>query len=550
VNGKERTSGGGTQNGERHARSRSAGMLLAWIFFLAVSLLTLNLPDHPDALTVASFLRLPVEVPLIALLLVTLRGHLAAVFRWLVTALLGIILFLKLADIGTQSAFQRPFNPYLDGKMLVDGWNLLSGAIGTGVAAGSLVILLFSCLAFLVLSLHSLRTVANTPSPQRERLRAAVAAVAVAVVVAAALPLRLPFAVEAGALPYLTSRTTLIATSISDMAAFERQLLAPSQAREPAPDFANVTGRDVILIFVESYGRSAIEDSRYAPTMGPRLAEVEQQLQDKGFASVSRWITSPTVAGLSWLAHGTFLSGLWVDNQARYDRLMMSDRPTLNKLFSEAGWQSVGVMPAITMDWPEAAYYGYDRVLAARDLGYRGKPFNWVTMPDQYTLSALQRQVRDRPDRRPVMAEVALISSHAPWTPVASLVNWNAVGDGTIFDTQATSGPTPQEVWSDPDRVRQHYIRTVDYSLQTIGSYIATYGGDALFIVIGDHQPASLVTGPEASRAVPMHVISRDAALLARFKAQGFTDGLHPRPDGEMPMSAVKDLLIEALSRR
>ena len=50
--------------------------------------------------------------------------------------------------------------------------------------------------------------------------------------------------------------------------------------------------------------------------------------------------------------------------------------------------------PAITMDWPEASYYGYDEVFASNDLGYRGKPFNWITMPDQYTLSAFDRLAR------------------------------------------------------------------------------------------------------------------------------------------------------------
>ena len=50
-------------------------------------------------------------------------------------------------------------------------------------------------------------------------------------------------------------------------------------------------------------------------------------------------------------------------------------------------------MPAITLPWPEADWFGYDRVLAARDLGYRGQPFNWVTMPDQFTLAAFERQL-------------------------------------------------------------------------------------------------------------------------------------------------------------
>jgi hypothetical protein len=226
---------------------------------------------------------------------------------------------------------------------------------------------------------------------------------------------------------------------------------------------------------------------------------------------------------------------------------MASRRPSLNRLFAGAGWETVAVMPAITMDWPEAAYYGYDRILAAGNLGYRGKPFNWITMPDQYTLSAFQRLVRDKQDRKPVMAEIALISSHAPWTPVASMVDWDSVGDGQVFDAQATSGDPPAVVWSDPQRVRRQYIQTIDYSLEALSSYIARYGDDAVFLVIGDHQPAAIVTGPKASRAVPFSVISRDAALVNRFRADGFDAGMRPKSPGEQPMSSVYDRLIELL---
>ena len=41
-------------------------------------------------------------------------------------------------------------------------------------------------------------------------------------------------------------------------------------------------------------------------------------------------------------------------------------------------------MPAISMAWPEGQYYGYDHVYNAHNFGYRGLPFNWVTLPDQY----------------------------------------------------------------------------------------------------------------------------------------------------------------------
>ena len=103
----------------------------------------------------------------------------------------------------------------------------------------------------------------------------------------------------------------------------------------------------------------------------------------------SGFLTAPMVGGQSWLAHASLLSGLWIDNQGRYRALLASPRRTLLHLAQAAGWRTAAVMPAITLAWPEAGYFGYDRVLAAADLGYRGLPFNWVTMPDQFTLGVV-----------------------------------------------------------------------------------------------------------------------------------------------------------------
>src|SRR5690606_4076998 len=182
------------------------------------------------------------------------------------------------------------------------------------------------------------------------------------------------------------------------------------------PLFERLQGKDVVVVFVESYGRTALEHPLFAPTLNSVLERAETSLDEAGFATRSAWLRSPTVGGLSWLAHATALSGLWIDSQLRHDSLLRSERPTLNRLFQQAGWRTVGVMPAITMPWPEGSYYGYDQFYAAADLGYRGAPFNWVTMPDQYVLSAFQQLERNTHPRTPVMAEIALISSHAPWT--------------------------------------------------------------------------------------------------------------------------------------
>ncbi|MGH6861706.1 MAG: sulfatase-like hydrolase/transferase, partial [Phyllobacterium sp.] len=311
-----------------------------------------------------------------------------------------------------------------------------------------------------------------------------------------------------------------------------------------------LAGKDVILVFVESYGESALRDPRYAGPLRRRLQAMEQQITTAGLSARSGWLGSPTMGGLSWLAHGTLLSGLWVDSQQRYDRLIVSERTSLNQIFRQSGWRSVAVMPAITMAWPEAGYFGYDRVYAAADLGYRGKPFNWVTMPDQYTLSAFETRERSRP-HGPVMAEIALISSHAPWTPIPRLLDWPSVGDGTVFNAQAQAGDPPEVVWRDPDRVRSHYAASIDYTLEVLGSYMATHGKNTVFILLGDHQPAPLVTGQDASRTVPVHLISDDPLLLDRLDATRWGRGMTPGNDlTTQPMDRLREELVRAFSGR
>ncbi len=151
---------------------------------------------------------------------------------------------------------------------------------------------------------------------------------------------------------YLGDRLTLVVKSVEDMRVFEAELAQGRGPLETAGLFGRLKDQDVVLIFVESYGRSAVEDPRYAGTVRPRLERVQAEIEKAGLASASAWVTSPTVGGLSWLAHGTLLSGLWVDSQARYDRLMISSQPSLNRLFAQAGWKSIAAMPAITMEWP------------------------------------------------------------------------------------------------------------------------------------------------------------------------------------------------------
>lgn len=510
----------------------------------------INLPDHPDALSLTSFFGIPLETPLLVLILILAPRDWLKWLAPIFVFLLGTLLFLKLADMGTQAAFQRPFNPYLDIKMIGDGWNVLSRSIGVGAGALSLVIGILSFATLLLLFNWACRF---PLSLRLKPLGQVSMSMLILLIGAAVLPkLRADgspsFVVEARALPYLAQRIELIGRSVADMREFEREIARPDPVASHSNLMKRLAGQDVILIFVESYGRSAVEDVRYASQTSARFEAMSTAFKSAGYQVASRWVTSPTVGGMSWLAHGTLLSGLWIDSQARYDRLMTSGRKSLNRLFKDAGWQTVAAMPAITLDWPESAYFGYDSIFAAEDLGYRGKPFNWITMPDQYTLSAIQRLARNPQPRPNVMIETALISSHAPWTPVPHMLDWAAVGDGRVFDSQANSGQSPTYVWADTDRIRDHYIRTINYSLEAVSSYITTFGNDAIFIVIGDHQPAAVVTGPAASRDVPLHIITRNREIADSFTHRGFETGLRPGNAPSIRMDELRSLLSDLFS--
>ena len=184
----------------------------------------------------------------------------------------------------------------------------------------------------------------------------------------------------------------------------------------------------------------------------------------------------------------------------------------------------------------------------AADLGYRGQPFNWVTMPDQFTLAALDRLLRDTPSDRRLFAQVALISSHAPWVPIPRLVPWDELGDGTIFDDMALSGDRPEVVWRDHDRVRDQYRQSITYALETVFAYAMRHADNPpLMIVLGDHQAAGFIALDERPD-VPVHVIG-PPDLLTQLADWGWTPGLIPADDAPvLPMEAMRDLLLNSFS--
>ena len=60
--------------------------------------------------------------------------------------------------------------------------------------------------------------------------------------------------------------------------------------------------------------------------------------------------------------------------------------------------------------------------------------------PAKIKIRIRKRTERSTRNRQPVMAEITLVSSHAPWEPIPQLIKWSEVDDGSVFDTMAAAG--------------------------------------------------------------------------------------------------------------
>ncbi|MCO1659128.1 sulfatase [Pseudonocardia sp. S2-4] len=527
------------------------GRLLTALAVLLV-LVALLVPGRLAELTVGAFLRLPAEaiacLAVLLLLPVRARRVLAPVLGFV----LAVLLILRILDLGFLSVLDRQFNVLVDWKQLGDALNVLRDSIGeTGTTAATVgaIALAVALMVLLPLAVDRLTRLAGRRRPLALRVLAVAAPVwLVCALLGVQVVPGVPVA-SANAAGMLTERSVQIVGSIRDRYVFADEIAVDAYRDTPGDQLLTaLRGKDVLFTFVESYGRSALENPEYAPQIGALLDQGTHRLAAAGFTARTGYLTSSTTGGNSWLAHAALMAGLWTNDQQRYNQLVQTDRLTLNKAFGKAGWRTVGVMPGITKEWPEGRFFGYQHLYDKPTLDYHGPNFGWGPVPDQFTMQRLQEGEFSSPDHPPVMAEIALVSSHWPWAPLPRMVGWDELGDGSIFNPQIAEGLTYEEVWADEARVRTEYRRSLEYTLEALLSYVETYGDDdTVMVVLGDHQPAPNVTGEGASRDVPITILARDPAVLDRIADWGWRDGLAPAPDSPVwRMDEFRDRFLVA----
>jgi len=524
-----------------------AAVMLVWGVLVA--------PDRGWQFSPAAFARIPAE----GLVLVAVALVLPAWSRRIVAAIAGILFglstLLKLLNIGFYQEIGRAFNPVLDWGDIKPAIGVVRDAIGD-TATNIALVALWPGLILVVGAITASAVHITTVAARHRRASVrGIAALTAVWALCAGLSLQLvpgsPVA-STSAAGLAVAEVRAGEAALSDPRRFERAIHSSDpEATVPASDLlTGLRGKDVIIVFVESYGQVAVQGTTFSPGVDAVLRRRTASLARAGWSTQSAWLTSPTLGGLSLLVHSTLQSGLWVDTEQRYAELVGSRRLTLSDAFDKAGWRTVSDAPSNIYSWPPGkSFYHYDQLYNRRNVGYHGPMFSYASMPDQYTLAAFQR-LELAPGHKPVMAEIDLVSSHTPWAPLPTMVPWNKVGNGSIFDPMPAQSETPATVWRNANTVRQFYGRSIQYSLRALTSWVTELNDPNLvLILLGDEQPSTTVSGAGANHQVPISMVARDPSVFRQIASWRWQDGLLPGPDAPLePMDAFRNQFLGAFS--
>jgi phosphatidylglycerophosphate synthase len=536
-------------------RTRRALRIVIALLAVAIVWSDLVAPDRSWQLTIAAFVRIPVEALVLVAVALVLPPRPRRIVATMAGILFGLLIIDKILNLEFFENVDRAFNPVSD-------WSSLGPAIGVvrdsvGPAFTDIAIVAVCIGLLLLVGAITASTIHITTVAARHR-RGAVRGLAALTAIwglCAGLSLQLipgsPVA-SASAAGLAVAQVRAAQAALSDPRVFGHAIHSPDpEATVPASDLlTGLRGKDVIIAFVESYGQVAVRGTSFSPGVDAVLRQRTASLARAGWSAQSAWLTSPTFGGISWLAHSTLQSGLWVDGTQRYGELVASRRFTLSDAFDKAGWHTVSDDPSDHSVWrPGTSFYHYDQLYNRHNVGYHGPTFSFASMPDQYTLAEFQR-LELTPGHKPVMAEIDLVSSHVPWAPLPTMVPWNKVGNGSIFDPMPARSESPTTVWRNASTVRQFYGRSIQYSMQALTSWVTELNDPNLvLILLGDHQPQTTVSGAGASHEVPISIVARDPSVFRQIASWHWRDGLLPGPDAPLePMNAFRNQFLGAFS--
>jgi sulfatase-like protein len=462
---------------------------------------------------------------------------------WL-AALMFVLTIGRYADVTAPALYGRPVNLYWDARHLPNVGAMLAEVAKPWMLAAFLAgLVAFVALIGGALYFALARVERSLTDARSRRPLGALAAVLVAAYFVGYVLEPIGYWFSAPVLATYRDQLAFVLEARSDTArrALPDRPLAPS-------DLGRVRGADVLLIFLESYGAVTYDSPPIAEMVANGRRELAAAAAATGREVSSAFVESTTFGGSSWLAHSSLLTGLDVREPGTYDLLLTQERPTLPKRFASAGYRTLAVMPGLKNDWPEGGFYGFDSILGEHELDYRGPEFGWWRIPDQYSLAKLDSLALTSGARARVFLFFPTINTHIPFRPTPPYqADWNRVLGAHPFDDDAAAASIAQS----PDwaSLEVPYAESFVYTLKYLGGYLrARPDADFVLVLLGDHQPASIVTGVGARWDVPVHVITTREAVTRALRDAGFVAGLDLTPTSRSigGMAELTTILLRA----
>ena len=250
-------------------------LLIVWVALVA--------PDQLGHLTPGAFVRLPIEGLVVVALALVLPANARRLLACVVGPVLGLLVIVKILDMGFFEAFDRPFDPIADGSYTGIGIETLRDSIGrtqANLAVAGAAVLGVGVLVITTLAVLRLTRVA---AGHRRWSLTAVTALGVVWVLCWAFGAQFvsyaPIA-STSAAGLVSHEVRAVRAGVEDHAIFADDIRHDRFRNTPADRLlAGLRGKDVLLVFVESYGKVAITDPSFSPGVITALDTGTRRLQ-------------------------------------------------------------------------------------------------------------------------------------------------------------------------------------------------------------------------------------------------------------------------------
>lgn len=295
---------------------------------------------------------------------------------------------------------------------------------------------------------------------------------------------------------------------------------------------------DVYVLMLEAYGE-ILSTWDMNDAYGALMQRVQERLGHAGYHAASAYSAAPVHGGTSWFSISTVHTGIQIDRPQAYDALQRVGAriPSITRFFREQGYLTHALQPGVQLRTGLNRFdlFNHHIPVDAATLAYQGPEYGWGVIPDQYSIS-LFRERYFRPTEQPRYTFYMGVSTHYIWENTPPYVrDWKTLQQEKPKrqDYDDTWGPLqPKLMRRIGTDLRRDYFRSIIYEWRLLTEWFeAEAKRGNVILVIGDHQPRLEWEVPGGvTMNTPVHIISQDAALIERFKARGFQEGMYAQP--------------------